>query len=210
MPLVIKTEFVFFIACQVFLLSLLWAFVGMEYLLMLSHFTLWASVSIFENVTNSVALLAFACSIIYCAIATLLLKTERCYRVSALNCVLPFAIKFITGLVCGLIDLSIYETTSNNAVFKKTVVLGFFHVLSLSIQWAISDTSAYLVVLILAHVVYWAWFPRASVIVPVVCCAVALQAFLDEDKFANGSLMFTALSCLAVDVWSRNQFKGSI
>lgn len=201
----IKKEHLFFVACQLFLLSLLWVFVSGRgnTLLAISHVCMWASLALFDNLSSGAAMLAFISSVIYGIFAVLVLKTESCQQAKVINCLFAFMLKFLVSFICGLIDLSIYEASAHGSIFRKSIVLGLFHVMSLSTQWAISETSSYIVLLAFVHVVHWAWFPHAANVASAVCVVVAAQVALEEDTFANGSLLFTALSCLAVDILSK-------
>lgn len=203
MPLKIKTEYVFFIACQIFSLALLWVFVGGNYLLAVSHVCMWASLAVFDNLSSGAAILAFISCVIYAVFAVFVLKTQSCYRVNTFNCLFAFLIKFVVSLICGLIDLSVYEITSSGKVFQKTIILSFFHVLTLTTHWAMSETSSYIVLLVFAHIVHWAWFPAASDVASAVCLIVAAQVAFEGDTFENGSLLLTCLSCLFIDVMSK-------
>ena len=113
-------------------------------------------------------------------------------------------IKFVVSLICGLIDLSIYEISSNNTTLSKTIIFASFHVISLTMQWSISTTSTYIVLLVCAHLVHWAWFPNASDLAVVVCLVIAVQTAWSGDTFENGSMLFTTLSCAAADALSKN------
>ena len=206
MPFKIKQEYLFFVACQLFLLSLLWVFVNGRgnTLLAISHVGMWASLALFENLASGAAMLAFVSAVIYGVFAVLVLKTESCYQAKIINCLFSFMIKFLVSFICGLIDLSIYEASSRGSVFRKSIVLGLFHVMSLTTQWAIGETSSYIVLLAFVHVVHWAWFPNASNVAAAVCVVVAAQVAFEEHTFENGSLLFTALSCLAIDLVSKS------
>ena len=204
MSFVITRHAVFFVVCQLIALSVLWAVVENNYLLTIVHVSLWASLAFIDNVVPSVAMLAFACTVIYAVLAILMLKTDKCYVMNSLNCVLSFIVKFGASVVCGLVDLSVYELMSSNKVFKKTLMFALCHVVSLSTQWAISNTSTHVIVLVIAHAVHWAWFPHANKISTALCGAVALQLLFTNDTFGNGSLLSTAIFCLAIDAWLLN------
>jgi len=204
MPIVIKSEYVFFVASQVFALSMLWAFVGSNYLMTLSHFSLWVSLALFEKLSPAAAMLAFVCVLFYGAVAVFVLKTQRCLKANTINCVFNFMIKFVVVLICGLIDLSLYEILSKNKVMVKTTFLGSFHAVSLIIQWAVGTTSAHIVVLVIAHIIHWVWYPNTVNFAIAVCVVVAIQIFFDgADTIQNGSLLCTAISCAVANMLSK-------
>lgn len=204
MPIVIKSEYVFFVASQVFALSLLWAFVGSNYLLTLSHFSLWVSLALFENLSTAAAMLAFICVLFYGGVAVFLLKTQRCFKANTINCLFNFMIKFVVVLICGLIDLSIYEISSKNKVMVKTAFFASFHAVSLIIQWAVGTTSVHIVVLVIAHIIHWAWYPNTVNFAIAVCVVVAVQLTFDgADTIQNGSLLCTAISCAVANFLSK-------
>lgn len=201
MSFVTNTQTLLSIACQALSLLLLWALVESNYLLTLAHVSLWASLAAFEHLSASLALMAFSCCVLYAILAISLLSSEECSGMNAVSCVLSFIVKFVVSVICGLVNLALYESKSPGSSFRKTLVFILCHVISISLQWAISETSAHIVVLALVHVFHWAWYPKATKATTIVCGAIVVQMLFGSDTFADGSLMATSLFCFAIDMW---------
>ena len=201
MSFVTNTQTLLSIACQALSLLLLWVLVENNYLLTLAHVSLWASLAAFEHLSSSVALMAFACCVVYAILAISLLNTDNCAGMNAVSCVLSFIVKFVVSVVCGLVNLALYESKSTGPAFRQTLVFILCHVISISVQWAISETSAHIVVLALVHVFHWAWYPTASKVTTIICGAIVVQMLFGSDTLADGSLMATSLFCFAIDIW---------
>tara|TARA_Y100000817_G_C16749966_1_gene496536 strand:+ start:150 stop:800 length:651 start_codon:yes stop_codon:yes gene_type:complete len=201
MSFVRDTKTIFFVACQVLALLLLWVLVENNYMLTVVHAALWASLGFMDHLSAGIALTAFVCCIAYAFLAILVIKTDNCMDLSVANCVLSFIVKFVVSVICGLVNLSVYEMNSVGSVFRKTLMFTMGHAISISLQWAISDTSVYIVVLALAHVFMWAWYPNVTKATAIVCGAIVVQLLVSSDTFSNGSLLGTSLFCLAIDLW---------
>lgn len=204
MSVVIRPEYVFFVTAQFFALSVLWAFIGNNYLLTLSHFSLWVSLALFEHIARAAAMLAFFSALVHAIFAFFVLHTVPCYKANTINCIFSFVTKIVVSLICGLIDLSIYKISSRETVLAKTFVFAMFHFISISVQWALSTTSSKIILLVLAHVIHWAWYPNATYVSTAVCVVVAIQICLSEYTFQSGSLLSTTLLCAAASILSKN------